>query len=311
MLFSTLTLLAILAVGIWAYAAASYSPSDPETPVKLNRTSAQLVTSSRGMNMAAAGNSGIRLSVEVTSWSLVDRSVTLVVSCQLEPDSLPPALRKQFHADGIPVLVDGFAETQIVLLQPKSTPDDGQKTYACRKASLTGATRGNPAAYPFDQYTSAIGFVPPADTWLTVRAVLGPSWTDPFNVYVRDIGDRDVFEDDPAELAPLLLTAQRLKTSTAFALLVALTPLFLLIIAGAELLGAFRGKQTQAAATRLPLEMGVAFLALITLRQVLVPGVIDAPTVIDMILALQLALFVLALVASWRMRGLGAPPGPL
>jgi hypothetical protein len=56
--------------------------------------------------------------------------------------------------------------------------------------------------------------------------------------------------------------------------------------------------------------MGAAFLALLTLRQVLVPGVIDAPTVIDLILAMELTLFVLALVLAWRYRTLASANPP-
>ena len=52
----------------------------------------------------------------------------------------------------------------------------------------------------------------------------------------------------------------------------------------------------------LPLELGAAFLALLTLRQVLVPGEITGPTVIDGILALELSLFVALLVHAWTAR---------
>lgn len=272
------------------------------SPVGLIST---LASTSRGEIPRSVGvDPALALSVEVVSWRLATKTVELLVSCEIDTSRIEPEQQQLFLGEGIPVRVDGYAAAQTVLLKRSSAVALRPGYSACLKQPASGLTYGNPAAYPFDHYNSAIGFVPPEGITTEVTVATAASWSDPFTLAVADIGSLAAFNGQPDELAPFLLTAQRLRTSSLFALLVAATPLLLLFVAVAELRASFDGRHGGNTLARLPLEMGAAFLALLTLRQVLVPGVIDAPTVIDLILAMELTLFVLALILAWRYRTL-------
>lgn len=170
------------------------------------------------------------------------------------------------------------------------------------KQAATGLATGSPSAYPFDKYSSAVGLVPPEGLNAVVQVAPSPAWSDPFTLTAADIGDRAFFARTSPTTAPFLILASRAKTSTAFAFLVAITPIFLLVVAFGDLLRASNSRSQAQLLRRLPLEMGAAFLALLTLRQVLVPSAIDAPTLIDVVLAIELSLFVFTLVLAWRLR---------
>lgn len=252
----------------------------------------------------------VALNIEVIGLDVGQHTARLQVSARVRPEALTPEQLRAYQGGpysdgkpGLPVSILGYGETfvyRVIQLSGEHTRDSAKTTYLAYPS-------GSTSRYPFDGYVSTLGVAPPSGLPVALGVSLSPAWSDPFVLAARDITGTFPREERSAEFLAVALEARRSMTAGGFALLVALSPMFLLVIAWHQLSFDRRGRRARQrseehVAKALPLELGAAFLALLTLRQVLVPGDISGPTVIDGILALELSLFVALLVQAWAAR---------
>jgi hypothetical protein len=263
-----------------------------------------------GSTTPNATSPAVRLILEIVELDAGQHTTRLQVSARVLPEALTSqqldAYQGGTYSDGrpgLPVRILGYGETFVYRIQQLSAEnkDDSAKT------TYLAYPSGSTSRYPFDRYTSSIGIVPPTGLPVTVSVSLSPAWSDPYTLTARDITQVFPPASHSPEFIAIALEGKRSLSTGLFALLVALSPMFLLVIAWHQLTfdrrtRTSRGRSQEHVVQALPLELGAAFLALLTLRQVLVPGDIAGPTIIDGILALELSLFVALLVHAWAAR---------
>jgi hypothetical protein len=206
--------------------------------------------------------------------------------------------------------------------------------------------RGEPNGYPFDWYllyepigidlgpqliyVSADGEAAPGlPSQLAVAAMPTVSGTSDKVIELLDRDDlrgmshKELPEPDDAASANLYnavrygpgliaLYVDRPARTRTFVLAMALAPLLLFLVVAGRLVQQWRqGEFSSSQPTELPVELAAAFLAILSLRQVLVPNEVQGLTAVDFVLGVQLALFMGLVAVQYALTLLRSPEQPV
>lgn len=206
--------------------------------------------------------------------------------------------------------------------------------------------RSEPNRYPFDWYLLFDGIeidlgprltyvdadgetAPRLPAQLTVAAMPAVSGTGDKVIELLDnhslqgMSSKDMPESDDAASAnqynavrygatSVVLYIKRPPLTRAFVLGMALVPLLLFLVVAGRLVSRWRQDQPAGSLpTELPVELAAAFLAILSLRQVLVPNEVQGLTAVDFILGAQLAAFMGLVAVQYARTLLRSPEQPV
>lgn len=235
------------------------------------------------------------------------RKVVVLAISEVDIDKLSARDRQvylgEIRGEHLDLTIGSEGVTQTLTLEPGNPLDPRWSSTRQLEFMLTGPT----AAFPIDRYQTVLQMLPPPGEPVHLTVEQADGYADQFTIKAAQIGTT---EDAPAEALAVSLVYTRSPLTSWFAALVILAPLFLVIVAMSQLLMQKREQErsvslgTSSPVNQLPMEVAAAFLALLTLRQVLVPDSISGPTVVDAVLGFELALFVFVMVLAWALPAL-------
>jgi hypothetical protein len=172
----------------------------------------------------------------------------------------------------------------------------------------------NPSRYPNDWYRLAVGEVLitlPQDSYywhnelpfipVSVHMRAAPSMEGKsieFTIEQPSMTNNfaELRSDD---IDDVQIVVQRESTAKSFVWAMALAPALLILAAGWQLASSIRHSGNSVPQNVLPLELGIAVLAILPLRQVLVPSDIQGLTTVDFLLGTQLAVLIAFVAAQY------------
>jgi hypothetical protein len=196
-----------------------------------------------------------------------------------------------------------------------SVPLESLASQAGFARSIQVPMRANPGRYPNDWYRIPIGevlfvgpglsyrepyqtlpFIPTAVELIAWPSMEGKSIKVNIDNPISTVNFTEVRSEEIEHIEILVSRTAMVKN---FVWAMALTPSLLLFVALFQLLNRVRQQTGARTETFIPLELAVAVLAILPLRQVLIPSDIQGLTVVDFALGTQLAAFI-ALVVFQR-----------